>query len=249
MEFNNKFKLKYFRILFLIILFSNGVFGQKLDELVKEKNAILPDTITLSLEDAENLLIKHNLLLIAQKMNIEQSKAQALQSRLWDNPNLYMETNPYNSQNYKFFHYTKASQKDSVGNYTGNEIIVAVDQVIRTAGKRSNLVKLNKINAQIAENVYYDLMRSLKYTLRSDYYLMLQYQQGIGLLQSQLSTLDDLISKISSLVSKGAVAMKDQYRLQALSFEIENTIRNLVVQRLTLESEMKTIIVFTPSPK
>lgn len=215
-------------------------------DVLKSNMDAQQDTVTLTIEEAEALLQQHNLLLIAQKYNIEQTRAQVLQSRLWDNPVLYAETNPYNQYSHKFFHFVnpnEASASKGIGNgINGSDFIWSIDQVIKTAGKRSNLVKLNTINTTIAEDVYYDLMRSLKFTLRADYYTMLQYQQGIVLLQQELNSLNGLINSVSIQVSKGTMALKDQLRLQALAFDVENNIRDFITQSTTAESEFKTII-------
>jgi|GEM_PF-39192 len=218
-------------------------------ELLKTNIPAQSDTVTLTIEQAEALLQQHNLLLIAQKYSIDQARAQVLQSRLWDNPTLYAETNPYNQYSHKFFHYVNPREagvvngSPNIGNgVTGSDVIWSIDQVIKTAGKRSNLVKLNTINTTIAEDVYYDLMRSLKFTLRSDYYTMLQYQQGLVLLQQELNSLNGLITGVSIQVSKGTMALKDQLRLQALAFDVENNIRDFITQSTTAESELKTII-------
>jgi len=226
----------------------NGQISNK--TLLSDNIQAQADTITLTLEEAEALLIQHNLLLIAQKLNIEQSRAVIIQSRLWDNPVLYVETNPYNQYSHKFFNYSnpnvynESNFANGLGQkaYNSSDFIWSIDQVFKTAGKRSNLVKLNSINANIAEDVYYDLMRSLKFTLRSDYYTLLQYQQGIALLQGELNSLNGLINSVSIQVSNGSMALKEQLRLQALAFDVENNIRDFIYQSTTAESEFKTII-------
>ena len=247
----NLYRLNVVVATILVSLLSFSVRGQISNQTILQENLqAQADTLTITLEEAESLLLQHNLLLVAQKLNIDQARALVIQSRLWDNPTLYAETNPYNNNSQvsggqRFFHYVNASNKtDANGNYNynGNEIIAAIDQVFKTAGKRSNLVKLNNINANIAEFVYYDLMRSLKFTLRSDYYTMLQYQQGIALLQQELNSLNGLINSVSIQVSKGTMAFKDQLRLQALAFDVENNIRDFIYQSTTAESELKTII-------
>ncbi|MFI5222466.1 MAG: TolC family protein [Bacteroidia bacterium] len=194
------------------------------------------DTVTMSLKEAESLLIKNNLMLIAQQYNIDLARAQVLQAKLWDNPTLYMETNPKNSVSGQWFKYYDAS------NPSGSEVLWSLNQVIKTAGKRSNLVKLNKINATIAEDIYYDIMRSLKFSLRSDYFMMLQFQQGLQLLETELNSMNRLVENVKIQVEKGMLPKKDLLRLQALSFDIQNNIRDFITQRSNAESEFKTII-------
>ncbi|HXA01045.1 MAG TPA: TolC family protein [Cytophagaceae bacterium] len=228
-------------IILLKILSIQEILAQNLSTFLNGNLTTSADTITLALEDAESIFLKHNLRLLAQKMNIEEARAQVIQSRLWDNPTLYLETNPRNQISNRYFSYG-TEQKDANGNYIGNEITSNIDQIIKTAGKRSNLVKLNKINVEITEDDFYDLIRTLKFNLRSDYYLLLQFQQAIELLQSELNSLNFLIHNISIQVNEGNMPLKDLLRIQALAFDVENSIRDFITQRSNAESELKTIL-------
>src|SRR5690554_8105941 len=44
------------------------------------------ETLTISREEAEAMFLQNNLLLVAEKLNIESQRAEVIQARLWPNP-------------------------------------------------------------------------------------------------------------------------------------------------------------------
>ncbi|MBS1490843.1 MAG: TolC family protein [Bacteroidetes bacterium] len=207
----------------------------------------VPDTLTLALADAEKIMISQNLILLARQYDISAARALVLQAKLWDNPSMYLETNPYNGQTRKFFAYFPSDQVNANGQYMGNETIGSIDQVIKTAGKRSNLVKLNRINAEIAEYVFYDALRSLKYTLRDDFSLLIQFQQSIKLLNEEIVAADRLVNITQEQLLKGNFAEKDLIRLQALEFSLQMMKRDFLKQSADTQAEMKTLLGVKPN--
>jgi cobalt-zinc-cadmium efflux system outer membrane protein len=210
-------------------------------------NTTKPDTLTLTLADAEKIMISQNLTLLARKYDISAARAQVVQAKLWDNPTMYFETNPYNGQTRRFFAYYPSNEVTANGNYAGNETIGSIDQVIKTAGKRSNLVKLNRINAEIAEFVFYDALRSLKFALRSDFSLLIQFQQSVQLLNDEIMAAERLINITQEQLLKGNFAEKDLIRLQALEFSLQMMKRDFLKQSTDTQAEVKNLLGVKPN--
>jgi len=61
------------------------------------------DSVSLSIKDAENLFLKNNFELLAAKYQISEAEAGVLQAKLWDNPNLSIDKEAYNSPSKKWF--------------------------------------------------------------------------------------------------------------------------------------------------
>jgi outer membrane protein, heavy metal efflux system len=201
------------------------------------------DTLNIRLQDAESILIKNNLQLIARRYDIETARAQILQAKLWDNPTIYLETNPLNNASGRYFNFMPANNFNINDKSTyGNEVIAAIDQVIKTAGKRSNLVQLNRINTQIAEFVFADAIRSLKFTLRYDYSLMVQFQKSISLLDNEYKSIQVLVDIIHEQLLKGNFAEKDLLRLQALAFDLQMQRKDFITQLADVEAEVRTLL-------
>ena len=99
------------------------------------------DTIRLSLPEAENQFLQKNLSLLAEKYNIDIAKALVVQARLYTNPNFSVTGNIYNQQQKKLL---------DVSNQSG-EYIIAVQQLIRVAGKRNKEIKLAETTTKLSE--------------------------------------------------------------------------------------------------
>src|SRR5579863_2147781 len=81
-------------ILLFIMLFSiDGISnGQAVNAIL----AVKPDTLHLTLQDAEKMMLEKNLDLIANHYNIDIAHAQTISAKLWDNPGLSYSQNILN---------------------------------------------------------------------------------------------------------------------------------------------------------
>ena len=116
-------------------------------------------TGTLTLKEAEQRFLERNLSLIAERYNIDMAQAQVLQARLFENPVISLEQNVYNRLNGKVF---------LIFGKEG-ETVVEVEQVIRLAGQRNKQIKLEKINKEIAEYQFEEVMRTLRQELNEKF--------------------------------------------------------------------------------
>src|SRR6478735_1464614 len=116
------------------------------------------DSLKISLQQAEQLFQERNLPLLMQKANIEAARAGIIQARLFENPVIYLEQNIYNPINGREFDVTK----------TG-ESIISINQLFYMAGKRNKRVQVEELNHKLSEFEYFDLLRTLRYQLRTSY--------------------------------------------------------------------------------
>ena len=138
------------------------------------------DTLKLNFQDAEKQFLQNNLSLLAQKYNVESSKALIDQAKLWDNPVLGTDQNIYDDGSKKFF-YHNTSQ--GLG-----QVYVQLSQVIATAGKRGKQVQVAKDNAQVQEAEFNDLMRNLRYNLQLDFSQLATLQQQNQVYQNEIAS-------------------------------------------------------------
>src|SRR3954471_17967851 len=103
------------------------------------------DTIRLTLPEAEKMFLDSNFQLLAGRYNVDASKAQIIQARLWPNPNLAITHGLYSGELNKFFPTGK-----------NDETTVNLSQLILLAGKRNKQVKLAQANAQLTEFQFFD---------------------------------------------------------------------------------------------
>jgi cobalt-zinc-cadmium efflux system outer membrane protein len=169
------------------------------------------DTVRITLPEAEKLFLQKNLSLLAERYNIGMAKAEIIQARLYNNPNLSFQGNLYNPDNNKYFDLSNES-----GQYSA-----AIQQEIILAGKRNLQVKLAKTNTAIAENAFFDLLRTLRFTLRSDFYKAYFGLNSINAYQTQIITLEDLSATYNALEERGGVTLKDAVRIKSLLYNLK----------------------------
>lgn len=190
------------------------------------------DTLRITLPEAENIFFNRNLSVLAEKYNISIAQAQVIQARLRINPNFQFTGNIYNPQEKKLF---------DVSNQTG-EYIIGAQQLIQMAGKRNKQIQLAQTNVSLAENRLFDLLRTLRFTLRSDFYQAYFLQNSINAYTAQIATLDTLSNTYEKLVSKGVVTLKDAVRIKALLYNLRAEQVSLQNQFNDAEAEIQLLL-------
>jgi outer membrane protein, heavy metal efflux system len=190
------------------------------------------DTLRINLPDAERMFLTNNLSLLAEKYNITVSQAQVIQAKLYNNPNFSFTGDLYNPQRKKFL---------DISNQTG-EFIPGIQQMIILAGKRNKQIQLAKTNVAQSENRFYDLLRTLRFTLRSDFYQAYFLQNSISAYDAQITSLDSLNNTYQTLLAKGVVTLKDAVRIKALLYSLRADQTSLINQFNDLEAEIQLLL-------
>jgi cobalt-zinc-cadmium efflux system outer membrane protein len=136
----------------------------------------------ITLQEAEDTFLHRNYQLLAQRFRIDADQALVQQARLWSNPSFSATWG---------FGTTDRIQPFYGGN--GGETAYSVDQLITLAGKRNKAVQLAKLNASATQAVFFELMRTLRLQLRSNYYQLYFLQETEKVLQQQLSNLQKAV--------------------------------------------------------
>jgi cobalt-zinc-cadmium efflux system outer membrane protein len=187
-------------ILFLLIL----------ADVSAQKNSSR-DTLRLSLQESEKLFLENNFELLASRFQIGEAEGAVIQAKLWDNPTLTIDQGAYNKYNRKWFDISP----------TG-ETALSIEQLISLAGKRNKRIHIEKINSEMASLQFYDLMRTLRYELRTSFYSLYFLRQSVSVYDRELVSLKILLNAYESQFQKGNIAFKELARLQALQFNLEN---------------------------
>ena len=190
------------------------------------------DTVRITLADAEKQFVQNNLSLLAEKYNVDIAKALVIQARLFNNPNLSFTGDIYNPQYKKAF---------DVSNKTG-EYIIAVQQLIRVAGKRNKEIKLAETNTRLGENRFFDLLRTLRFSLRSNFYSTYYLQNSVNAYQDQIASLETLNASYQLLQSKEVVTLKDAIRIKSLLYSLKAEQTSLQNQINDLQAELEILL-------
>lgn len=199
----------------------------------------LQDTLSLSLAQTEQQFLNKNLTLLAGHYNVDANRALIDQAKVWDNPLLVTDQNIYADGQKLFSH-----GKDVYGQSKG-QLFIQVQQLIRTAGKRSRQVDLAVTTAEMSELQLQDVLRNLKYQLRSDYYNIsqsLSIQQIYGM---ELQEMNRLLTGMEAQLKAGNIAQREYLRVQALVISLQQDITENNRNLSNTEAELKTLLQAT----
>lgn len=191
------------------------------------------DTLRLTLDDAEKRFLNQNFALLAQRYNIDVSKALVLQAKLYPNPNIQMATAVYDGDDKKWF---------STPLTANGELTAGISQTIILARKRNKAIKIAEANVKLSEYQFYDLVRTLKYTLRTDFYNIYYLQQSAKVYDAEISSLQQVTKAFAEQQGKGYIAEKEVVRVQAQLYALQSEYNDLVNQINDLQSELRLVL-------
>ena len=180
----------------IIILFFSSIYG-----LLHAQESPLQ----LSLKDAEKMFLERNLSLIAERYNIDKAQAQVTQARLFDNPVISLEQNVYNRLNGKYFDVGKEG-----------EATAEIEQVINLAGQRNKRVRLEKVNKEIAEHQFEEVLRTLRSELNKTFVEICFSTRSIRIYDKEIESLSLLMKAFREQQNKGNISLLESSRLESL---------------------------------
>lgn len=199
-------------------LFAQSIFFQK-------------DSLKISIDSAEHIFLDNNLMLLAQKYNIDAQKAQIIQAKLYPNPNFNYSHGLYHPDLKKFF----VIGQD--GEYAAN-----ISQEIILARKRNKQIQIAETNTKIAEYQFYDLLRTLKYTLRVDFYNIYFLQQSSKVYGEEIKSLQQIVNAFEQQKGKGYISEKEVVRIKAQLYGLQSEFNDLTNQINDIQSELRLVL-------
>ena len=222
----NQLKIKIFISSFLaFLIFFPGLLAAQ---------QITTDTFRVSLPEAEKIFLQKNLSLLAAKYNIDANKALIQQAKLWDNPILSTDQNIYDGP--------KGDGKFFAHELNRGTFFIQLTQLIRTANKRNKLAQLATDNTTLASEQFDDLMRNLRYTLRNDLFEINHQLKIKKIYDGEITELKTLIIGMDAELKAGNIALKDNLRLKALLFSLQNELVNVETVLLPIQAEIKLLL-------
>ena len=213
-------KKKHFLLLFFTLMSQMGM------------SQPVRDTLSITLAEAEQLFIKNNIQLLAQKYSIDSARAAIITARLFDNPQFGIATGLYNSTTRRFFDNTNSSR----------EISYQYSQLIKTAGKRNKAIQVAKIGVALTEYQFSDLVRTLSYTLRNDFYNIYYLQQTQKVYDVEINSLHTTDTAYATQLKLGNVSDIDLVRIQSQEYTLGAELVTLQNNIDDVQSEFKLLL-------
>ncbi len=215
----------------LIVLLTACMLGRSL--LIAQ---IRMDTVALSLPQAERMFLDSNLQLLAQRYNVDAQKALIIQARLWPNPNLSYGHGPV-------WPVHDPVEATFINNSSNS---ASLSQLILLAGKRNKQVKLAQANATLSEFQFYDLLRTLKYTLRTDFFNIYFLQRSAMVYNEEINALQVVVKAFAEQEGKGYISQKEVVRIKAQLYSLQSEYSDLLLKINDAQSELKLILQVKP---
>lgn len=190
------------------------------------------DTLKLTVKQAEDQFLKNNLRIIIQRFNIDNASAQVITARLFANPDFSFDNG---------IHTNDATQGPAYKDQSFN-----ISQLFYTAGKRNKNIRLAQIGVQQAQFQFFDLLRTLKFTLRSDFYTIYFNEQSARVYNDEITSLQKTLSVFKEQYAKGNIAQKEVLRIQSQLYTLQAEYNSLQVGIDTVQSEFKLLIKAKP---
>ena len=186
---------------------------------------------TLTLKEAEQRFLERNLSLIAERYNIDMAQAQVLQAKLFENPVISLEQNVYNRLNGKYFDFGKEG-----------EAVVEIGQVIHLAGQRNKQVRLEKINKEIAEYQFEEVMRTLRQELNEKFVEVYFLSKSIAIYEKEVNSLQALLGGMKIQQEKGNISLMEISRLESMLFSLRKEKNERENDLLTTRGELNLLL-------
>ena len=186
---------------------------------------------TLTLKEAEQRFLERNLSLIAERYNIDMAQAQVLQAKLFENPVISLEQNVYNRLNGKYFDFGKEG-----------EAVVEIEQVIHLAGQRNKQVRLEKINKEIAEYQFEEVMRTVRQELNEKFVEVYFLSKSIAIYEKEVNSLQVLLGGMKIQQEKGNISLMEISRLESMLFSLRKEKNERENDLLTTRGELNLLL-------
>ena len=185
------------------------------------------DSLPLTMQQVEDSFLTKNLSLIAQKYSIDSAKATVITARLYNNPEFDYQNQFYNQVDHKFLDVERSFQ---------------VSQLITMARKRNKAIQLATSGIDIAAGQFYDLLRTLRYVVRNDFYNIYFLEQSSKLYQLEISSLRDLVPVFEEQVRKGYLASDEVIRIKSQLYTLQAEFNDLQNNIDNVQAELKILI-------
>src|SRR5260221_2703086 len=184
------------------------------------------DTLKITIKQAEDRFLKNNLQLLAQHYNIGIAEAQVITARLFPNPDFGINTGLAGTNEPNPFVEQSAN----------------ISQLITTAGKRNKSIQLAKIGVEQSKYQFFDLIRTLKFTLRSDFYTVYFQRQSANVYTQEIGSLNKTLTAYKDQYAKGNIAEKELLRIQAQLYSLQVEYNGLLTGIDTTERQLKLML-------
>lgn len=200
------------------------------------------DSLVLHRQQFEELFLKQNLFLLAEKYNIDKAEALVLQAKLWPNPSMSISDVNLWATDRQLSNLDEPLPPVFGGFAKNTQFSIQIEQLIQTAGKRRKLMASERVGIEIAEQEFEDVLRELKFDFRNKL-IQLQYLQAYTeVFTNQKTLINQLLNNYKKQVKLNNLSKSEFIRLQILHLELSKDLNELTTERNEIEAELKVFL-------
>ena len=189
------------------------------------------DTLTISLQDAETRFLNENLMLIAERLELDIRELEIRRAGLWDNPEIEVEHQVINREG-----------RGPVG-FTGRDnTAFGIEQLFITAGKRGHRIRLQELDKLQTEQHLNLLIRTFILTLREEYIRLAYLNRIEGLYQRQIDALEMILEGFEGQYQQGNIPRLEIIRLRSLLLELEKEYNEVLEEQMESRQSLKILL-------
>lgn len=201
------------------------------------------ETMKITRVESEKLFLERNLLLLAEKLNIDRAEAEYLQAKLWPNPTLEIEEINLWATDRQIAILSDELPAFGSGSFGKHQQFAAsLEQLILTAGKRKKLMAIDEISIEKSKQYFEDLLRSLKLEFRNKITKFQYLQLKAEVFENQVESLDRLIGAYKNQLDQGHISQSEYIRLKALQLEVKKEKQELDKEFFEAEKDLKLLL-------
>lgn len=195
------------------------------------------ETLLLSKQEAETLFLQQNFDLLAARLEISQSEAQLIQSKLWPNPTFTLgDVNLWKNNT--------VEEQPTLINQWGKitQFSLEIEQVIQTTGKRRKNIELQQLAVKEKNYEFEAILKQLKLDLRTSL-AELHYQSAIqNLYKNQVEATEKLTKAYQSQLNHGNISQADYIRLKAATMQFKKELLDVNKEYEAVSKTVKNLL-------
>jgi outer membrane protein, heavy metal efflux system len=192
--------------------------------------------ISLTLPEVDKIFLNKNLSLMAKRYDVDQAKALLIQARLFDNPVISFSENVYNNLNKRYFDFGKESEQT-----------ISVEQEIKLAGQRNKRILLAKVNGDISQFQFEELLRTLHSELHKQFVDLYFSIQSAQVYDKEINSLSVLVQAFFLQQSKGNISLMQKARLEAELLVLKKEKNEIEDQLISDRQELNLLLGLSTS--
>ena len=189
----------------------------------------------LTLETAEQLLVQHNLAVLAARYGVDNARAQRLIAAVRPNPTLTLGAEGFDLS-------APGRNLVSNSNSAANRLYTfRLDQVLERGHKRSLRTEAAEFQVQAAEAQVLDTIRTQLLQLRQAFYTAVLARANVRVAQENIDLTTDTERLITTRVRAGDAPEWDLIKFQANKVQFQ---RDLATARLAYQQAVRDVLTF-----